>query len=110
VSASYPTPQFRRTALAPGILAAIAVLAGIALLESDAFLIIRFVVSIFALIIAVLAWQAKQWWWLLVLVPIAVVWNPVVPIDIGGDLWLGLQYVAAIVFLAAGILIKSRNA
>lgn len=106
MSASYPTP-YRRTALAPAILAVIALLIGVALIESDGFLVIRYIVSIFALIVAVFAWQARQWWWLVGLVPIAVLWNPVFPIDLDApDLWLGLQYGAAIVFLAAGILIR----
>lgn len=106
MSASYPN-RYRRTALAPAILAVIALLVGVALIDGDAFTIIRYVVSILALIMAVFSWQARQWWWLVGLVPIAVLWNPVFPIALSShDLWLGLQYVAALVFLAAGILIR----
>ena len=106
MSASYPTRR-RRTALIPAVLVTIVLLAGAALIESDTFTVIRYVVSIFALIVAVFAWQARQWWWLIGLVPIAVLWNPVIPIDLGlPDLWLGLQYVAALVFVAAGLLIR----
>ena len=105
----YPTPQFRRTALAPAILATIALLAGVGAIGSDLYLLVQFLVAILALIIAVFAWQARQWWWLIVLVPIAVLWNPVVPLALESDLRLGLHYVAAIVFLAAGILIRVRN-
>ena len=102
----YPTRR-RRTAIIPAVLAAIVLLAGLALLESAAFLAIRFAVSILALIVAVFAWQARQWWWLIGLVPIAVLWNPIVPLDLGDDsLWSALQYVAVIVFLVAGILIR----
>ena len=96
-------------ALAPGILGAIVLLAGLALIGNDAFLIIRFVVSILAIIICVFAWQARQWWWFAVLVPIAVIWNPAWPITIGGNLWLGLQYVAAIAFIVVGIFVKVIN-
>ena len=109
MSASYPTPQFRRTALAPGILAALVLLAGIALIGGDAFTIIRFAVCILALIVAVFAWQAKHWWWIIALAPIAILWNPVFPVELGADVQLGAQYVAALVFIAAGILIKIRN-
>jgi hypothetical protein len=102
----YPTRR-RRTAIIPAVLAAIVLLAGLALLEADGFLVIRFAVSILALIVAVFAWQARQWWWLIGLVPIAVLWNPIVPIDLGApSLWSALQYVAVIVFLVAGILIR----
>jgi hypothetical protein len=107
---SYPTPAFRRTALAPGILAAIVLFAGFALLDSEGFLWIRFAVAILALIVSVYAWQAAQPWWLIGLVPIVILWNPVFPITIPiPELWLGLQYVAALVFIVAGIRIKVPN-
>lgn len=107
---SYPTPAFRRTALAPGVLAAIVLLAGVALLGTGGFIWIRFAVSILALIVCVYAFQAKHWWWLLPLAPIVVGWNPVVPLAPGPDqLWLGLQYLAALVFVAAGAFIRVPN-
>lgn len=107
MSASYPSTR-RRTALIPSIIAVIALFAGIALIGTDGFTVIRYIVSIFALIVAVFAWQARQWWWLLPLGAIAVLWNPVFPIDLGQpDLWLGLQYVAALVFLTVGILVRT---
>ena len=105
----YPTPEFRRTALAPSILATVALLAGVGAIGGDLYLLIQFVVAILALIIAVFAWQARQWWWLIVLVPIAVVWNPIVPLGIESEVQLVLHYVAAIAFIAAGVLIRIRN-
>ncbi len=106
MSASYPT-RARRTALAPGILATIALLIGVALISTELFIIIRYAVAILALIIAVFAWQARQWWWSVVMVAIGVLWNPVFPINLGpSDLWLGLQYAAGILFIIAGVLIK----
>jgi hypothetical protein len=109
MSATYPTPQFRRTALAPGILGALVLIAGIALLGTGGFTVILFAASILAMIMCVFAWQATQWWWLIGFVPIAVLWNPIFPIGLDGDLWLGAQYVGALVFIAAGVLIKIRN-
>lgn len=104
--ATYPTRR-RRTAIIPAVLGAIGLLAGLALLQSDAFLVIRFAVSILALIVAVFAWQAKQWWWLILLVPMAVLWNPVFPIDIGNPgLWFALQYLGALVFLVVGYFVR----
>lgn len=106
MSDRYPTAS-RRTALIPAIIAVIALLIGVALIDGDFFTIIRYIVSIFALIVAVFAWQARQWWWLIGLAPIAVLWNPVFPIDVAQpDLWLGLQYVAALIFIVAGVLIR----
>jgi uncharacterized membrane protein len=106
---SYPTPEYRRTALAPGVLGAIVLVAGIALIDSEQSLWIRFAVSILALIVSVYAVQAGRRWWLLGLVPIALAWNPVVVIDFGGPLWVVAHLVAAVVMVAAGILIRIRN-
>jgi len=107
---SYPTPEFRRTALAPGLLGAIVLIAGLALLDnSGAYLWIRFPVSILAVIVCIYAWQGKQLWWFIGLVPVAVLWNPVWVIELHGQFWVALQFVAALVFIAAGILIKIRN-
>ena len=110
VMSSYPTRSFRRTALAPGILGTIVLLGGLALLDSSGFYWIETVVAILAAIIAVFAWQAKQWWWLPILAVIVVAWNPILPINwhhwIG---WLIAQYVGAVVFLVIGLLIRVPN-
>lgn len=102
----YGRPAFRRTALAPGLLASVALLVGVALIESEAFIVIRFVVAILALIVGVFAFQARHWWWIPFLLAIAVAWNPIYPLDIAGPWWLGAQYVAILVFVLAGIFIK----
>ena len=98
---------YQRNAFAPGILGGLVCLAGAFVLGWPGYEIILYVIAILALICAWFAAQAKQWWWIVVFVAIAVLWNPVFPLDLNSpDVWLGLQYGAALVFLAAGILIK----
>lgn len=106
---SYPTAQFRRTGLVPGVLAAIVLVAGSVLLGSDGFIWILYAVSILALIMCVFAWQGKAWWWILAFAPVAVAWNPVYPLPLEGIVWQAMQFVVALVFVAAGMLIKVRN-
>jgi hypothetical protein len=101
-----PTPRFTRPALAPGILAALVLFGGLALLESDAYLFIRFGVCILAVIVGVFAWQARAWWWLIGLVPIAVIWNPAWVIELSGQGWVAIQFVAALILIFAGVAIK----
>ncbi|MEO5534391.1 MAG: DUF6804 family protein [Pseudolysinimonas sp.] len=101
-----PDPGWRRLALAPGLIAALALLIGLAVLAEDSFIVVRYIAAIFALIVAVFAFQAKQWGWLPVFAAIAVAWNPVWIIAIPDPFWQVAQYVAAIVFLVAGWMIK----
>jgi hypothetical protein len=104
--ARYGDPKFRRTGLAPGLLGAVALLAGLGLIDSPGYIVIRYLVAILAIIVGVFAFQAKQWWWMPPLAAIAVAWNPVFPFDLHGQWWVAAQYVAAIVFVVAGVLIK----
>ncbi len=107
---SYPTPEFRRTALAPGLLGAIVLLAGLALLDNPAgYIFIKFGVAILALIVLVFVWQSRQLWWVLPLVLIAVAWNPIFPIPFSGQWWVAAQFVGAIVFIAVAILVRVKN-
>jgi len=99
-------PTFTRSALAPGLLGAMVLLAGLALLDSESFIIIRYAVSILALIICVFVIQARSWYWLIALVPMAVLWNPVVVLDLGGQGWVSAQFIAAIVFITVGLRTK----
>ena len=92
--------------MAPGILAAIALLAGVALIDGDAFIIIRFAVAILGAIIAVILAQGKAYLWIAPLIAIVVIWNPIIPFAFSGDLWLGAQYVAALAFIAAAVWAK----
>jgi hypothetical protein len=111
VMSSYPTKAFRRTALAPGILAAILLLAGLALLDSSSYYYwFKVLIAVLAAIVGVFAWQAKQWWWLPPLAVIVVAWNPIWPIDFHHWIgWLIAQYIAAVLFLVIGVLVKVPN-
>jgi len=100
---------YQRNALAPGLLAAVVLMAGLLLVGNEWFTAVRYVVAILALIVAWFAVQARQWWWVAVLVVVAVLWNPVYPFAFEGTPWLAGQVVAAAAFVLAGLLIKVRR-
>ncbi|MBH0131524.1 DUF6804 family protein [Salinibacterium sp. NK8237] len=103
MSATYPNRP-RRVALPAAILAVLVLLVGAGVIGTEIFTIVRYVVSILALICVVLVWQVRQWWWAIGLIPIAIVWNPIVPIEIADvQLFQGLHYTAALVFIAVGV-------
>ncbi|WP_460578901.1 DUF6804 family protein [Humibacter ginsengisoli] len=99
-------PTRARLALLPGLIAAIVLIAGLALIHGGWYIWVLYAVAILALIMCVFAVQGKNYWWLAGLIPIAIVFNPVWPLSIP-DLWLRLLHLAgAIVFIAAGVSIK----
>lgn len=104
-----PTPQTQRNALVPAFLAAIALFLSPLFTADTVTTVILFVVSIFALIVAWFALQARQWWWTVVFVAVAIIWNPVYPFSFDGWVWTLAQFVAALAFIAAGILVKNER-
>jgi hypothetical protein len=111
VSSSRPASRygdraFTRPALAPGLIAAVVLFVGIALIGQNAFTFTSWGVAVLALIVMVFAIRARHWWWLPVFAAVAVLWNPVAPFGFDGPLWLGAQYLAILAFIAAGVLIK----
>jgi hypothetical protein len=101
-----PAPDFLRPALAPGLLGAIVLLAGLALTDTPWFVPVRFVVAILALIMCVFAVRGRAWWALPFLAAIAVLWNPVVVIPIDDRTWQAFQFLAALAMVVTGILIR----
>ncbi|WP_175470221.1 DUF6804 family protein [Curtobacterium sp. MCBA15_001] len=99
-------PAFTRPALAPGLLAAVVLLACVALLDDPAFVAVRWGVTVLALIVLVFALRGRTWWALIVTAAIAVCWNPLVTVPIPGQVWAALQIIAAAVFVVIGIAVK----
>ena len=102
----YGDPGFRRFALAPGLIGAFVLLVGILLIGQEFYIAIRLLTAIFALIMAVFAVQAKQWWWVLPLIPVVVLWNPIVPIDLPEGFQLGAHYIAIVIMVLVGLRVK----
>lgn len=85
---------------------AAALVAGIPLIGGPFATVICFIVAILALIIAWFSVQARQWWWAVPMVAIAVLWNPVYPFAFEGPLWIVAHIVSAACAIAGGALIS----
>jgi len=103
------TPAFQRNAFLPGILVAAVLFLAPVIFKTDWSALVLYVVAIGALIVGWFGVQAKQWWWGVAFLGIAVLWNPVYPFGFEGMLWTLAQFAAAVVFLVAGVLIKSAS-
>lgn len=103
-----PAP-FQRNALAPSLIAAVVLFLSPILPAGSWKLVALFATAILALIVGWFAFRARQWAWVLIFVAIAVLWNPVLPFPFSGIVWDIAQPAAALVFLAAGAVIKTRH-
>ena len=103
------TPDFQRNAFLPGILVAAVLFLAPVIFRTDWSAIVYYVVAIGALIIGWFALQAKQWWWGIIFLAVAVLWNPVFPFGFEGIVWTVAQFVAAVTFIVAGVVIKSPS-
>lgn len=106
VSRAQTPAQFQRNALAPGLLAAIVLFLAPVVFQTEWAPVVLYVAAIAALIVAWFSVQARQWWWTVVFIAIAVLWNPVFPFAFVGPVWTVAQFVAAVAFLVAGALVK----
>ncbi|MET0590897.1 MAG: DUF6804 family protein [Naasia sp.] len=105
------TPAARaRPVFLPALLGAVAVMTGLVFLEAGGYAIVRYAVSILALIVAVLAAQHGSWPWIIPLAVVAIIWNPVLPFAFSGVAWAAGHIVGAAVFLAAALLVRERQA
>ena len=111
-----PEPIPTRPALAPALVAAIALFAGVALIGNTWFVVILYVVAIFAAIMAVYAVQAGKPFWLALFVPVIVLWNPIYPLPYAdwfasseGLPWILAQPIAAVLLVLAGIFIRGER-
>lgn len=96
----------QRRALGPALIGALVLLGGLLLVGQESYLIIRFAVSILALITAVFVWQSRQWAWLPVPVVVAVIWNPVLPFGFSGQPFRLGHVVGAAALLLVGAIVR----
>jgi len=96
----------QRRALGPALIGALVLLGGLLLVGQESYLIIRFAVSILALITAVFVWQSRKWAWLPVPVVVAVLWNPVLPFDFSGQPFRLGHVVGAAALLLVGAVVR----
>ncbi len=100
----------RRLALAPGLVGAVTAIVGILAIGGDLFFGVSFVLATLALITGWFVVKSRQWWLLPLPAFIAVLWNPMFPVNLNDGYWLLAHYGAAGVFIALGLLIRVPDA
>lgn len=105
MAATQTLPARVRMAFIPGLLTAAMLLVGLALIGGQWFFAVQLTVAILAAIMAGFAIRGHMFWWLIVLVPMVVVWNPVFPLSLDGLVWRILHIVGTAAVVVAGVFI-----
>ena len=99
------TPRIR-PAMLPSVLGAVVLVATAPLVDTEWYTLIRYAVSVLALIVAVMALQHRRPWWALPMLAPALMWNPVLPLDLSADVWIAAHYLGGLLFLTVGLLLR----
>lgn len=94
-----------RPALAPAAVAAVLLLIALATLPLGYYTFMRWGVTIAAIAMCTMAYKGNQSAWLFVLIPIAILFNPISPVYMRRQAWAPFDVIAAMVLLLAGSLI-----
>jgi hypothetical protein len=101
------TPELIRPGFPPGLLGAIVLIAGLAVIGGELFVYVQYATCILASIMAVFAVQGRKWLWLLPLLAVAVVWNPIWPLQLADDLWSSLHLLGCAAFIGVGVFMRT---
>jgi len=96
----------RRPHLAPAILIAFLLLIAILPLPYGYYIFLRWVTCGMAVFTAFLAYHWETKWVVWVFIPIAIVFNPFVPIHLTKEIWQPIDIVCAILFAISAFILK----
>lgn len=98
-----------RPALAPAVVAAILLLIALAPLPLGYYTFMRWAVTVAAIAMCALAHKGNQGGWLFLLIPIAILFNPISPVYMTRAYWAPFDVIAAAALLLAGARITKRS-
>lgn len=70
---------------------------------------LRWSVTLIAVILIVIAVRSGRSAWSGILVPIAILWNPIVPVFLARETWMALDLLGAIVLALVGVVLARRE-
>lgn len=94
---------WRRWTIGLGVFGALLNLLALGPFPSSDYHWFRVGIFLTAMVLAVLVGRRKSWGWLLLLVPAAILWNPVVDVDLTRAGWAPLNIVAVVGFVVLAV-------
>lgn len=91
-----------KSALPLGIVGATLSIIALGDLPYGYYTFLRIAITTIAILLSVAAVKTGDKGWLWVLVPIGIVWNPLIPVFLSRETWAGLNLLAALMLVLAG--------
>lgn len=98
-----------RPALTPAAVAAFLLLIALAPLPLGYYTFMRWGVTVAAIAMCTVAYKGNQGTWLFLLIPIAILFNPISPVYMTRESWAPFDVIAAAALLLAGARITKRS-
>lgn len=101
--------QSQRPLLIPLLIAGVLSLVGIANLPYGYYEFLRWILSVAGVLLAIFSWKANQKGWLLLAIPVFILWFPPFQIFMDKSAWAVLDLIAGLALIWAGFSIKSSD-
>ena len=72
------------------------------------YVLLRWVVALTAVFLLCLAYESKKTFWLFLMGLVAILFNPIIPVHLDKEIWVIIDFVAAVMFLVSIFKVKTR--
>jgi len=73
------------------------------------YVLLRWVVTISAVFLLSLAYESKKTFWVFLIGMVAILFNPIIPVNLDKETWVVIDFIVAIIFLASIFKIKYKK-
>lgn len=101
--------QSQRPLLIPLLIAGILALVGIANLPYGYYEFLRWILSVAGVLLAIFSWKANQKGWLLLSIPVFILWFPPFQIFMDKSAWVVLDLIVGVALILAGYSIRTTQ-
>lgn len=77
--------------------------------EYGYYILLRWIVCITAIYIAYFSYETEKIYWTWVMGIIAFIFNPLIPFHLGKDIWIVVDFIAAVIFGTNMFIFKRKN-
>ncbi|NQT79222.1 MAG: hypothetical protein HQ555_02365 [Candidatus Aminicenantes bacterium] len=100
----------KKPILLPSIIVAIFLLIAVMpIKEYSYYILIRWIVCLAAIYIAYCSYEAEKIYWIWIMGVVALIFNPIIPLNLGKGIWTIIDVITALVFVVTIFIFRNRK-